>query len=120
MNREFLREIEEKYGWMLEGWSRTDGLRSEHQFVLPKVLPPEEFVIQGLRRPERPSLKRAERRNREFQNRRKPSFKGEPRFKKPSFEREICPFCDFSDKTNGRCLIKMVNGGDCLFGRGRR
>jgi hypothetical protein len=133
MNREFLREIEEKYGRMLGDWSRTNGLGSERQFVLPKVLPSEEFVIQGLYRPEEfPNKNRGpfpDKRGR-FGNpskgderRRSPEKRGLPSKTPfggtPRFERGICRFCDFADKTNGRCLIKMVNGGDCLFG-GRR
>jgi len=51
-----LREIEEKYGWTLESWDRTKGMNSAYLFTLPYVLPPEDFVIQGIRRPDPPQL----------------------------------------------------------------
>jgi len=104
MSREFLREMEEKYGRMLESWNRTKGMDSAYQFVLPYVPPPEDFIIQGIRRPDLPKVaKRMQ----------------EP-FKKPLKRLDAtklgkCFRCDFLDKVSAKCLLKRLKGEDACI-----
>jgi len=106
MGREFLREIEEKYGGMLESWDRTKGMDGAYQLVLPCVLPPEEFAIQGLWVPDH--LRNAHGR---------PAGKA---LKKPLKRLDAaklgrCFGCDFLDKVSAKCLLKRVKGeGTCV------
>jgi hypothetical protein len=103
MSREFLREIEEKYGRMLDSWNRTKGMDGSFQFIQPYVLPPEENVIQGLRKPDPPKakLKNAER-SRVLNGTRL----GE------------CYKCDFLDKISAKCLLKRLKGEDACIRNG--
>jgi len=99
--REFLREIEEKYGRVLDSWDRTKGMDSAYQFMLPYVFPPEDFVIQGIRRPDPP--KRVQ----------EPSRKPLKTLDARKLGR--CFRCDFLDKVSAKCLLKRFKGKDACI-----
>ena len=104
MGRGLLREIEEKYGRMLESWDRTKGM--DCLLVLPYVFPPEDFVIQGIRRPDPPGNAR-----------RKPAKEPVERPLKMLDAAKLgeCFRCDFLDKLSAKCLLKRVRGeGACI------
>ena len=101
MGREFLREIEEKYGWMLESWDRTKGMNSAYQFTLPCVFPPEDFAIQGIRRPDPPKSAQAKTVKKPFRK---------PLKRLDAAKLGECFRCDFLDKVSAKCLLKRLKG----------
>ena len=111
MSREFLREIEEKYGKMLDSWDRTKGMDGAYQFALPYVPPPEDFVIQGIRRPGPPKVAQKKPVQRPFRK---------PLKRLDAAKLGKCFGCDFLDKVSGKCLLKCLKGEDaCVRNAGK-
>jgi hypothetical protein len=111
MSREFLREIEEKYGRMLESWDRTKGMDSAYQFVLPYVPPPEDFVIQGIRRPDPPKAAQTKTVQKPFRK---------PLKRLDAAKLGECFRCEFLDKVSAKCLLKRLKGEDaCIRNAGK-
>jgi hypothetical protein len=106
MSREFLREIEEKYGRMLESWDRTKGMDSAYQFVLPYVPPPEDFVIQGIRRPDPPKVAQTKTVQKPFRK---------PLKRLDAAKLGECFRCEFLDKVSAKCLLKRLKGEDACI-----
>jgi hypothetical protein len=111
MNREFLREIEEKHGRMLESWDRTRGMDNAYLFVLPYVPPPEDFVIQGIRRPDPPKVAQAKLVQKPFKK---------PLKRLDAAKLGECFRYDFLDKLSAKCLLKRLKCEDaCIRNAGR-